>query len=349
MQTDQDHHIGSDPCEAFLRLADGIVDEDDTKLRSYDPSQADAKKYLDAVRGTADKVDEDGHRVSHVGGAVLTEDPTLWDPWCGFRAARPMTIAATGTGSKLRNRFCLNPKERERRRIDHRAKMRIKESISEGEGDMNVGEPPLPCVDQTRYDQPQEWGDHDDEASKILEGRGGGHDRDDEELDHDSSGGDDSGVDADSANFWGNLDAGSAKADFASRESSTVCDANRAFDLFQHEASREGVCDAVLDILELAENGDIADVQHVIETVENILQEPVAVLASSSECDAPDSDFECEIPCGNDGLPSEETVSFLFDGVSSDAVASRAVLEPAYRRLAALRGRVLARLNLPNG
>ena len=68
-----------------------------------------------------------------------------------------------------------------------------------------------------------------------------------------------------------------------------------------------------------------------------------------SECVSPASDYECEIPCGDDGLPSEDTVSFLFDGVSNDAVTSRAVHEPAYRRLAALRERVLARLNLPNG
>ena len=58
---------------------------------------------------------------------------------------------------------------------------------------------------------------------------------------------------------------------------------------------------------------------------------------------------ECEIPCGRDGLPSEETFSFLFDDVSQEVVARRAEHEPAYRRLAALRERILARLNLPNG
>ena len=84
--------------------------------------------------------------------------------------------------------------------------------------------------------------------------------------------------------------------------------------------------------------------------------DPVGVSVASCEssvpfleCSSPASSFECEIPCGDDGLPSEETVSFLFDGVSNEGVTSRAEHEPAYRRLAALRERVLARLNLPNG
>ena len=51
------------------------------------------------------------------------------------------------------------------------------------------------------------------------------------------------------------------------------------------------------------------------------------------------------IPVGIDGLPDEDTISFLFDHISQQQVATRAQEQPAYKKLAALRERVLARLN----
>ena len=51
------------------------------------------------------------------------------------------------------------------------------------------------------------------------------------------------------------------------------------------------------------------------------------------------------IPVGSDGLPDEDTISFLFDHVTHDQVTMRAQEQPAYKKLAALRERVLARLN----
>ena len=112
-----------DQCERFLELADKLVDERDCKLRNYDASSADAKKYHHAVLGNKPETDANGEKTSFVGKAVVTEDPDLWKPRCGFRVVRPMThIPTGGSGSKMRKRFCFNSEERERRRIDHAAK-----------------------------------------------------------------------------------------------------------------------------------------------------------------------------------------------------------------------------------
>ena len=43
--------------------------------------------------------------------------------------------------------------------------------------------------------------------------------------------------------------------------------------------------------------------------------------------------------------PSEDMIAFLFDHVSERQVSSRAEVDPAYQRLAAMREMVLARLN----
>ena len=95
-----------DPCESFLSLADSMVDEGSVKLRGYGASEADAKKYQEAVRGKACAVDGQGFKISHVGEAVASEDRNLWESWCGVRVVSPMTVAATGReGSKLRNRL----------------------------------------------------------------------------------------------------------------------------------------------------------------------------------------------------------------------------------------------------
>ena len=99
--------------------------------------------------------------------------------------------------------------------------------------------------------------------------------------------------------------------------------------------------------------------------------DPVSKLVDSCEssrpfleCNSPDRNYECEnlsdpssmsaasssvasvpIPVGSDGLPDEDTISFLFDHVSHEQVTARAQEQPAYKKLAALRERVLARLN----
>ena len=51
------------------------------------------------------------------------------------------------------------------------------------------------------------------------------------------------------------------------------------------------------------------------------------------------------MPLMRDGLPSEDNIAFLFDDVSEQQVRRKIAEDPAYKRLADLRARVLARLN----
>ena len=83
----------------------------------------------------------------------------------------------------------------------------------------------------------------------------------------------------------------------------------------------------------------------------NILITPVRSSGSSSDVCMPafsETEIEEVIPVGIDGLPDEDTISFLFDHVTQHQVASRAHEQPAYKKLAELRERVLARLNREN-
>ena len=121
------------------------------------------------------------------------------------------------------------------------------------------------------------------------------------------------------------------------------------FSLFERTPDETGIADAILDIASMIEDNQVADPESCITAIENaacllsmpVSSSPVPVLSPSVS--------ECAIPMHEDGLPSEETISFLFDGVTQEVVTHRAREESAYQRLAALRERVLARLNFPQG
>ena len=138
----------------------------------------------------------------------------------------------------------------------------------------------------------------------------------------------------------------------------------RQFHPFEQRGDEAGICNAIIDILDLVECGAISEFDRAMDVADTVLNRCVPVRDSvlvgvcasscsssvhSPDCSSPARNQVCEIPCGEDGLPSEETISFLFDDVSHEVVTSRAENEPAYKRLAALRERVVARLNLPNG
>jgi len=98
-----------------LELAETFISDEDCNLKGYGSSDADAAKYADAVIGANDKVDSNGMRVSHVGEATCGSSSLNWEPWVGQRPLRPFTVAQTGRGATIRNRFCFNSNERERR------------------------------------------------------------------------------------------------------------------------------------------------------------------------------------------------------------------------------------------
>ena len=68
-------------------------------------------------------------------------------------------------------------------------------------------------------------------------------------------------------------------------------------------------------------------------------------LCNSTVADDANPGFESVGDLADEEFPDQGTLSFLFDGVLQETVERRAVSEPAYARLAALRERVLARLN----
>ena len=116
------------------------------------------------------------------------------------------------------------------------------------------------------------------------------------------------------------------------------------FTLFSRTPDEPGLNEAILDIIQLIEEGQVHDPEACISAIENAAQllEPrdICNIAEPEPCVS-----VCSIPVQNDGLPSEETIAFLFDHVTNEEVTLRARQEPAFKRLAALRERVLARLN----
>ena len=144
--------------QSILALADTFVSDDDCKLRGYIVSEADAVKYSDAVIGASDKVDVNGMKISHVGEPTRSSSSVNWEPWVGQRTLRPITVAHTGRGSTIRNRFCLSADERNRRKLDLDAKRRAAETILESSESCDFADR-MPDVDSTKWHLA---GDHED-------------------------------------------------------------------------------------------------------------------------------------------------------------------------------------------
>ena len=81
------------------------------------------------------------------------------------------------------------------------------------------------------------------------------------------------------------------------------------------------------------------------DTPSSFMSDPSSMSAASSSLACVPMEVEEVIPVGSDGLPDEDTISFLFDHVTHDHIANKAQEQPAYNKLAALREGVLARLN----
>ena len=207
------------------------------------------------------------------------------------------------------------------------ARLRIAEAVVEDEAETEHIEP-LPSVDQTVYEQLEEH--CFDACGAEQDHRPWYEDQHDEDAVDDS----------DAELFWKDLDPNAALEDSVSHRVAEHTDAGRMFHLFQHDASEEGVCDAVIDILDLTADGSIRDVDHALEVVENLLNGHSAPREETKE-----EAQEVDLPNEPDGLPSEDTIAFLFDHTSQERLAKKAEQEPAFKRLVALRERLLARLN----
>ena len=327
-------------------------------------------------------------------------------------------IPTGGAGSKMRNRFCFSKEERERRKLDYAANMRLNEVIVHEEPPY-FHDAPLPAIDQTRFAEQGMLYDEED-----LNGFFGFVDGDFEQSEDDEQA---------AVAFWESLDVESSPAQVTVSPEHKAWRALKQFDLFQREDDEDGVWNALDDILELIEEGAIYNVDEVLQAISevttsleagtsenndengtssvphilvtpsscvtnvsssdvivpaNILMAPSACVINpitpgrscvfdtvnpvrsggSSSCvydtvnpgrnsgssadvilpDFVESQVEEIIPVGFDGLPGEDTISFLFDHISQRQVASRAQEQPAYKKLAALRERVLARLNRKN-
>ena len=116
------------------------------------------------------------------------------------------------------------------------------------------------------------------------------------------------------------------------------------FGTFTRSPDEVGLNEAILDVIQLIEEGQVQDPEACLEAIEK---------ASNVFCDTPQSPLDdpaqlieaCPIPVESDGLPEEETIAFLFDHVTEKQVKRKVTEDPAYMRLAALRERVLERFN----
>ena len=363
------------PLAKLFEYSSRLISDEDCKVRGYGASEADAKKYAEAVVGGAAEEDKNGEKVSKVGTSCTSSDPDHWEPWNGMRVNHPITKGPTvPTGSKLRNRFCFNPAERERRQFDSRRAAAAAETILHDTYSGDHLQDVLPAINGFSCHTRGEAGGQP--PSSLVENSWGtaplydSHDlRYNNEADSDEDLLDELATDAIADHFWKNLEDTPLDDRRIPVGRAQVQGILNDFTLFAHTPDEQGLNEAILDILQMIEEGQVTDPDACLLAIENssMLLEPRSEFADVQSVSlptdlysvpehmpvvspaSPASNYECEIPCGDDGLPTEDTVSFLFDGVSNDVVTSRAVNEPAYRRLAALRERVLARLNLPNG
>jgi hypothetical protein len=229
--------------QSILALADTFVSDDDCKLRGYIVSEADAVKYSDAVIGASDKVDVNGMKISHVGEPTRSSSSVNWEPWVGQRTLRPITVAHTGRGSTIRNRFCLSADERNRRKLDLDAKRRAAETILESSESCDFADR-MPDVDSTKWHLA---GDHED-LHGIPEDLFDDYDFDDPGV------------------FWRDLD--DTMPEQAYPESNSALE---EFNLFEHAPDQVGVCTAILDTLRMIEEGRIGNVDLCLSTVGRIL------------------------------------------------------------------------------
>ena len=304
-----------DPVARLFGYAMRLITDDDVKMKGFDDTEADDKKYADAVKGHTLASCSSAPGVGHVGIACVSHDPEHWDPWTGARVVHPITRGPTiPAHSKLRNRFCLNAGDRERRRFERsRAAETILHDTTEGEHLHD----PLPAL------CPSTWNNL--EAAACPDGHEDKSDSDDED-----------------ASFWNNLDDTPLDEQGALVDVSQVNRALAEFTLFERTPDENGLAEAILDVIQLVEEGLVTDVDRTVEAV------ALAARHLGPSEVAPAADLQCE-PCEarveRDGLPDEDSIAFLFDGVNHQRVNQRAQAEPALQRLAALRDRVLARLN----
>ena len=229
--------------QSILALADTFVSDDDCKLRGYIVSEADAVKYSDAVIGASDKVDVNGMKISHVGEPTRSSSSVNWEPWVGQRTLRHITVAHTGRGSTIRNRFCLNADERDRRKLDNDAKRRAAETILEST-ELCVFADKMPDVDSTKWHLAGDNVEPDGLPEDLFDD----YDFDDPEV------------------FWRDLDG--TLTEEAYPESISALE---EFNLFEHSPDQVGVCTAILDVLGLIDEGRVCDVDLCLSTVESIL------------------------------------------------------------------------------
>jgi len=229
--------------QSVLEIADIFVSEEDCNLKGYGSTDADAVKYSDAVLGASGKVDANGMKISHVGEATRSSSSENWEPWVGQRTLRPITIAHTGRGATIRNRFCFNADERERRHRDQVARSRADETVLESSDTCDSSDV-LPDVDSTRW---QEGGELSD-SRLLLEDLFDDYVFDDPEV------------------FWDNLDDSLPVQAVPGHFSAAA-----EFDLFEHSPDQVGVCSAVLDTLSLIEDGRVGDVDLCLATIDRVL------------------------------------------------------------------------------
>ena len=81
------------------------------------------------------------------------------------------------------------------------------------------------------------------------------------------------------------------------------------------------------------------------------MQDPLACLKAIEDAsllldgETKEEPEDVHLPLETDGLPSEDTIAFLFDHVSEGQVQRKISENRAFQRLSDLRARVLARLN----
>ena len=269
------------------------------------------------MRGSAPTSDSIGSKIAHVGITCASNNPDHWDPWLGTRVNHPITPGPPiPSGSKLRNRFCLNPAERERRHLDN---SRAKETI----------------IHDTRS------GDHlDDPLPSVCVFSRSQTSADDIEYESESDPG---VVELDEESFWNSLEDTPIDLRGDRLRTRDLGGALREFTLFERNPDGEGLADAILDAIKLIEDGQVENLQECVEAVARVA-DTLHLSDDNAPPDAKGPDEEV-VEIKADGLPDEHMISFLFDDVSHSRIDQRAQEEPAFKRLAALRDRVLARIN----
>ena len=327
--SDQQNSSCVDPVETLFRHASALISEEDCKLKSFDLSEADGKAYADAVKGATPASDAKGVKIAHVGTACASSDPEHWDPWLGRRVVHPMTKGpAVPSGSKLRNRFCLNPAERERRRFDcARASETVLHDTTKG--DHLLESLPAFC-DFARGNGYQDVTETEAEAGDPE------HALDEED-------------------FWNNLEELPIDDGAVPLATFDVCRTLSEYTLFEHTPDADGLADAILDMISLIEDGQVANIDECCEAVVGAAE--ALDLPAHSSSDSPEDasrwldgetkrGYEADhMPLETDGLPSEDTIAFLFDHATEEQVQMKVSENSAFQRLADLRARVLARLN----